>query len=264
MGDKKISDKYLNNFLNKQLFLTPLDDAVIELKQRGKDGDLRLKVEDYLNNDIPSYFRDEQIGYLARHVATPNFETIHFLNICKQQNLPAFIGQDSGDIFVSHNDLKRALGKLAIHASDRQDDPIFTYNTIVDFYTIQGKYFRDIKTLWGESLIEFHNNLFSQFYETSVNIFDDANWVDRNHRGNLLEHYKKFLSLLVVHGVMFEYYLKNDLRELKFVKEILIPAFIYVEERFGHRPLIVSLVRNGEEFKDWYGYPNFKKELPLQ
>ena len=263
MNDSMLSDEYLSNFLEEQLFLTPLDVAIKELKQRDKDKNLRLQVEGYLNNDIPPYFRNEQIGYLARHVATPNFETIHFLNICKQQNLPAFIGQDSGDIFVSHNDLKRALGKLAIHASDRQDDPIFTYNTVVDFYTMQGKYFRDVKTHWGESLIEFHNNLFSHFYDTPINIFDDASWVDRNHRGDLLQHYKKFLSLLVVHGVMFEYYLKNDLRELKFVREILIPAFIYVEEKFGHRPLIVSLVGEGEENSDWYGYPKFEKNLPI-
>ncbi len=261
MSDIKTSKEYLNNFLEEQLFLTPIEDALKELKQRGDNNNLRLEVEAYLNNDIPPYFKNGQIGYLARHVATPNFETMHFLDICKQQNLPACIGQDSGDIFVSHNDLKRALGKLAVHASERQNDPIFTYNTVVDFYTMQGKYFKDVKTHWGESLIEFHNNLFSHFYKTPINIFDDADWVSRNHRGDLLEHYKKFLSLLVVHGVMFEYYLKNDLRELKFVREILIPAFIYVEEKFGHRPLIVSLVREGEENKDWYGYPKFHNLL---
>lgn len=257
----KISDEYINNFSKERLFLTPLEDALKELRRRGKDPSLRYQIERYLDDDIPHYFKNESIGYLARHVATPNFETIHFLNVCNQNNLPAFIGQDSGDIFVSSNPLKKALGKLAIHSSERQDDPLFIYNTVVDFNTTQGKHFRDIETIWGESLIQFHNNLFSHFYKNTINIFDDSSWIDRHDRNDIREHYKKFLSLLVVHGVMFEYYLKDDPHELMFVKEVLIPAFIFVEKKFGHRPLIVSLVRDGDENKDWYGYPSLKKVL---
>jgi hypothetical protein len=189
----KISDEYINNFSKERLFLTPLEDALKELKRRGKDPSLRYQIERYLDDDIPHYFKNEPIGYLARHVATPNFETIHFLNVCNQNNLPAFIGQDSGDIFVSSNPLKKALGKLAIHASERQDDPLFIYNTVVDFNTTQGKHFRDIETVWGENLIQFHNNLFSHFYKNPINIFDDSSWIDRHNRNDIREHYKKFL-----------------------------------------------------------------------
>lgn len=257
----EIPEQKIKEFFEKRLFLTPQDEALYLLRQRGKDTHLRSKIEYYLDNDIPDYFKKEPIGYLARHVATPNFETIHFLNICRQNNIPSFIGQDPSDIFVTNNDLKKALGKLPIHFSDSIDESRFSYTTIIDFNTTQGKKFKEIKTLYGQDLIDFHNNLFLNFYKEPVNIVDDSAWISRKHRGDLLAHYKKFLALLVVHGVMFEYYIKDDPYELKFVKEVLIPAFIFIEEKFGHRPLIVSLVNDGDENKNWYGYPSFNKNV---
>ncbi len=257
----KISEQKIEEYFKNRLFLTSLDEAVTLIEKRSKDHSLRTKIESYLDDDVPDYFRNKPIGYLARHVATPNFETLHFLDICQKNNLPAFIGQDPDDIFVTNNDLKKALGKLPIHTSNSIDDPNFSYTTVVDFNTTQGKAFKDIKTTWGQNLIEFHNNLFTHFFKKPVNIFDDSAWIKRQHRGDLLAHYKKFLSLLVVHGVMFEYYLRKDPQELKFVREILIPAFIYIEEEFGHKPLIVSLTKDEDEGKDWYGYPALNKNL---
>lgn len=60
--------------------LTPLPYALVELERRKRDPVLRKKIEEYLKADIPPYFGESPVLYLARHIATPNFETLRFLS----------------------------------------------------------------------------------------------------------------------------------------------------------------------------------------
>ncbi len=241
------------------LILAPLE-AMRELKQRRQDPALRGKVEAYLQEDIPDYFRDGPILYLARHIATPNFETLRFKYLMEPLGMKAVVGQDTKDLFVSSNHAKKALCKLSICRGISQKDGIlnerFQNVSIVDFNVSDGKRFDAVTTLWGERLVDFHARLFARFMREKVENPDDAAWIDRHHRGDLLEHYKDFLALFVTHGILFEDYVMEDKHEAHFVKDILRPACRFIEQRFGLRPLIVPLVpKVFESNRFWISYP---------
>jgi len=94
---------------------TPLPEAVAEIQRRRSDTELPKQVEDYLQGDLPDYLRGPQpVLYLARHVATPNLETLHFIDITRPFGLPVVIGQDSHDKFVTHNAMKHALARMPV------------------------------------------------------------------------------------------------------------------------------------------------------
>lgn len=240
--------------------LTPFPDVIDELKRRAEDPELRAQVCEYLGEDFPSYFKDGPVLYMARHVATPNFETLRFVHLVESLGMKTVIGQDTKDRFVPHNDLKHALGKLpvclGIAKKDGTHDERYQKLTIIDFNTTSGKPFDLIKTLWGQPLVEFHTELLRTFVDSAVAVEDDAAWIDDNHRGSLIDHYKKFLALFVVHGVLFEEYLVEDKHEGKFVTEVLRPTFAFVEKKFGYRPLITKLTPTSVESPDyWISYP---------
>lgn len=240
--------------------LTPLADAVEELERRRADPVLMEKVERYLAGDIPDHFTEGPILYLARHVASPNFETLRFLHLVEPVGLPAVISQDLKDRFVPKNALKKALGKIPVSTGVSMKDGTYQENyeyvTIVDFNTANGKPFKDIQTLWGENVASFHSALFSELTNHPVRIVDDSAWIDRQHRGDLLAHYKKFLALFIVHGVLFEDYALEDKEEAQFIDSILRPAYRTIEAEFGCRPLIAQLTPTSIESPEfWISYP---------
>jgi hypothetical protein len=235
---------------------TPLDEAVEEISRRRQDGDLKEAVIQYLNNDIPNHFKDiDPIMYLCRHVATPNYETLRFVELAKSTGLPMVIGQDLTDIFVSNNTLKRALGKMPVtRGVTRDGQEIIEHLTVVDFAEAQGERLADVRTKQGTPLSQFHDNLLRQFYPKEISIVDEAQWIDRHGRGDIGAHYKKLLGLLITHGIMFEFYEPD---EIDFVHEVLFPAFSEVESHFGHRPLIVNLVDDSlASLRNWNSYPS--------
>lgn len=234
--------------------------ALEELKRRRKDGVLMKVVEDSLDGDIPPYMRAEPILYLARHLITPNFETLRFVHLIADMGVRCVVTHDSKSLFVSQNCIKRALCKLPICKRVTQTESghheQYQKLTIVDFNTADGKVFSDIKTLWGESIVEFHIRLFRELTASEVAIWDDAEWIDRHRRDDLLEHYKRLLSLFVAHGIFYENYNLNDAHEIAFIKTILEPACAFVEERFGYAPLIVPIFPTEPESYDfWISYP---------
>lgn len=241
------------------LVLEPLE-AVEELERRRQDTTLQKKVEEYLRGDIPDYFKNGPILYLARHVATPNFETLRFKYLMESLEMKTVVGQDTKDLFVPSNQMKKALCKLSIscgvsQCGDKLNEQ-FQNVSIVDINHASGKRFEEIKTHWGENLIDFHARLFTKFMGGNIRNPDDALWIDRHHRGNLLEHYKNFLALFVVHGILFEDYVMEDKHEADFVKKILRPACRFIEKRFGLRPIIVPLVpKTFESSRFWVSYP---------
>lgn len=245
-----------NTHQRLQKFFTPLDSAVEEIKRRQLDTALFKKVEDFLGGDIPEHFaQPDPIFYLSRHIATPNYEALRFVELTKPYGLPMVIGQDSKGIFVSNNDLKRPLGKLPVTKGvSRNLDEIVEYFTIVDFTEHQGKPFAEIKTKFNRDLVSYHNELFRQIYPVEMEIVDESDWIDRNHRGDIVAQYKKMLSLLIVHGIMLESYPPH---EHGFVANVLEPAYDEVSEYFGVTPLISEHIDSTlEETRDWNGYPS--------
>ncbi len=241
---------------NKHLFTSP-ENAIAEIHKRRQNKTLVEGVLTYLQNDIPEHFNNSTspILYLARHVATPSFETLRFIENAKQFNLPIVIGQDIKDTFVSNNCLKRSLGKLSVvKGITRNQDEITESFTVVKFDEVQGKPLNTISTTLGNKLVDLHRELFDEVCPSGVSVVDESTWVDRHSRGNLLEHYKHFLALMLVHGIMFETYLPED---YELVEEVLEPASNYLESRFGVRPLICELISQEQnEEKNWDAYPS--------
>ncbi len=237
-------------------FFTPLPEAVAEIERRRKDPELRRKVEAYLHGDIPEHFTySKPIFYLSRHIATPNYETLRFIEITQQYDLPRVIGVDPFDKFTSNNVLKRALGKLPVtKGTARNGDEITENFTIIDFSQFDGCSFDQIVTSFGEDLPSFHMKLLREMYPSTALVRDESSWVSRHHRGDLLPQYKHMLALLCVHGIMFESYLPE---ETSLVLNILEPAFKEIEQVIGVKPLIVELIdAELEKTRDWNGYPS--------
>ncbi len=241
--------------------ITPFTKACKELQRRRSDPAIWQRVEKYLNNDIPEYFKGDPVLYLCRHVASPNIQTLRFIKRFKTRGMKTIIGQDSKDLFVSHNQLKKSLGKLPIctgvYSKHGKIIEQFQKISIIDFNQWNGKPLGDVRTKWGESLVSFHNGLFSKLAKDAVHIQEDASWVDRYNRGDLLAEYKKVLALFLVHGIMFEDYPTEDSPiEEGFVTDILRPAMQHVEQELGLKPLIAPLVPLGLMSTEvWEGYP---------
>jgi hypothetical protein len=234
--------------------------ALAELEKRRQDPTLKKKVEDYLQGDIPDYFNDGPILYIARHAATPNFETLRFVHLIRELGLKTVITQDSKGLFVSQNLVKRALGKMPICRRVTQKsgkvNEHYENITVIDFNDADGKPLSEIKTLWGESLIDFHKRLFTELKVQEIETPDDAEWLDRHHRGRLLEHYKHLLALFVTHGIFFENYNTEDPEEREFIKTVLRPACEFIEKKFGYKPLIVRIFPTAvESYHFWISYP---------
>lgn len=256
----KLSTNALQGKAGLKKILTPFPEVIDELYRRQNDPELRRRVEEYLGGDIPAYFGEKPVLYLARHLATRNFETLRFLSLVEPLELPIIISQDVEDKFVANNILKRSLGKLSICLSIRPKGTEFVEEyrniTIVDFASANGKKFCDIKTLWGEPLSDFHSGLLSRYTREGVIITDDSEWISRHHRGDISEHYKDFLAFFVCHGVLFEDYLISDNEELAFITEVLAPAFSHIEKIFGVKPLITQLTpTTPESGQFWVSYP---------
>ncbi len=250
-----MSSDLASSGIDLRKYVIPVSDAISELQLRQQDQKLRKAVEVYLDGDIPEYFKKSPILYLARHIASPNFETLRFLELCKPYGLPMVIGQDTKDIFTPRNTLKKPLCKMpVVRGVTNSSREIIENFTIIDFNTAQGKPLHSITTIFGEPLTQFHSELLKTINIANLTIVDDAEWIDRNHRGNLLEHYKKFLSLFIVHGVMFEFFTAD---EQKFIEDIFEPAFEFVELKFGVKPLIAELVTPElVKIRDWSTFPN--------
>lgn len=227
-----------------------------------------MRVEEYLGNDIPEYAQQGLFMCATRYIVSANFETLRFLSLSEPLSLPIVMTEDLQDVFIPRNVVKKALCKLPIHkritnkAGTLHEQ--YEYKSIVDINTMQGRLFGDIQTYWGESLVSFHHRIVESTLRRKVSIYDDAEWINRNGRRDPLALYKRFLALFLVHGVYFEDYSMKDHDEVSFYEEVVLPAFNFVTELFGEKPLIARLVpENGESDVFWNSYPNsILEEIP--
>ncbi len=242
------------------IVLAPLQ-AVEQLRKRAHNHDLRRRVEEYLGNDIPTYARQGLFMCATRYIVSANFETLRFVSLSEPLSLPVVLTEDLQDIFIPQNVVKKALCKLPIHkritnkAGTLHEQ--YEYKSIVDINTMQGRSFGDMQTYWGESLVSFHHRILESTVRRSVSLYDDAEWINRNGRRDPLALYKRFLALFLVHGVYFEDYSMKNHEEISFYEDVVRPAYKFVTEVFGEKPLIARLVpENGESEVFWNSYPS--------
>ena len=240
---------------------TPLSVAKEEIWKRWNDKELRKKVEDFLG-EMPEPFKDKPKAALFRFIATPNFEFKLFSDMAKQIELSPIFMEYLDDKFCTRNQDKIYLGKVVLfHKKNGEKDSIICRKKVIDLEKNDNKVFKNIKTLWGENLIDFHHNLFSKYYP-NVERFNVSDF--RSNGENSYETYLKVFSLFLNHGILFENYFVNaNVDERRFTLEVVKPAFMKIKEIFGVKPLIVPLISYKEEGDlFWQYYPdNIKGDI---
>jgi len=230
-----------------------------------KDEVLRRRSDQNLVNKVKDFFREVGVpvddlkpkAFFSRSVATPNLEFLYFIDLAKELGFePCFL--EYPDKFVSLNSNKYHVGNIKIYTDDSYTK---TNNyKIIDFNKFDGKSFNEIKTLTGQSLIDFHHDFLLEFLPEMngkiVNFFD---WFNLTRKGEY--YYLYYLSLFICGGVLFENFLQNDSKELSFVESKIIPSFNKAVEIFGVKPLIYPLLPLENECqKDWLAYPIHTKD----
>lgn len=261
--DKIMSDK--NLFYNS--IYTKLSDAINILEKRSKNQELKTKVENFLEGNIPNVLKENpNCAVQFRQIATPNHDTRHFLSICEEFGLTPVFFEYLDDKFTSNNEFKHSLAQLRLQKGVNKNDEFHIEKvTIVDFNQHTGKKMKEVTTTWDESLIDFHHRLFNvcELSTQSACFYDASKWFKEN--GNqAIDYYTNFLMLFVCHGILFENFLMEN-TEGEFSKEVVLPALEKIEEITGEKPLIVPIPPMDIEMDThWisYNHPEVKSIIP--
>jgi len=241
IGDynKIMSDRNIFN----QIVYTPLSEALKLLEERRRDTDLMAKIEKLLDGDVPEILKQKKCAVLGRHIATPNHESRMFISIAKENNLEPLFFEYHEDKFTSNNDYKHSLGQLQIQNTDsNQDNEKYENITIVDFNKHNGKKIKEVTTMWGQKLLDFHKQLFEVhgFKKEDYHRYDASPWF-KTHGGNANNYYTKLLLLFTCYGILFENFLTSLDSEGDFTKNIVLPSLEEVINITGVKPLIIPL-----------------------
>lgn len=248
-----------------QDFYTSLEDAKVEIQKRWQDEELKERVRVYLGGKIPEPFLQEPRAVLGRNIATPDLECMRFVKLSEQIVLSPAIFEGLHDKFASLATDKMGLVKLSFFDGyDKNGGVRNHYRKIVDIPQFDGKPFTDITTLWGENLVAFHHRLLRAYITQKVELFDDLQWYKDTVGGSTeaKEYYKVMMAYFVVHGVQFENYVTDD-SEQEFFDTVVKPAFDFVTEEFGVRPLIVPLAPQDEASSPYWWCYNKEIESEL-
>jgi len=247
--------------MNVNDIYTPLSEAKAELERRWDDPELKKKVEEYLGDNLPLPLRGEPRALCTFHVATSNWAFFHFWKASQEINLKPLVFEYTDDLFVTTNFDKASLAKMIFyHGRDDNNKMITSGEHIIDLGgKNEKKKIREIETLWGESLVDFHHRTLNTFYD-NLEIYDGSD--DYHKLGkNPKEYYKYIFAFYIRNGILFENYLLSS-KEKKFTEEVLFPAFEFVWKKFGVKPLIVPITpQNEADGKHWWCYPEYIKTL---
>lgn len=238
---------------------TPIEEAGEIIRKRWANKDLRKAVEEKLHGDLPEILKDEPHGLIWRCICTPDAEFERFLNLCKQADMKPIGFENSQDKFHNGNFTKHALGRLVFSQGINKKHQNFVIkNNIIDFNNSGGKRMCDIKTFWGENLVDFHHFFMEEIFPIMKGrIIDISEWLKRKG-GSPDKYYFSVLSLAICHTVYFDDYDVLE-SEKSFVEEIILPKFYEVEKYFGFRPIIVKISKVGEQTQDPYWWCYSKK-----
>lgn len=248
---------------------TPPEIAGEEARRRFADEDLRKEVELFLGNDLPAPFLESPKAAFGRDIITPNREFYYFFEQAQKTGLDIFLSEFPEGVFVTQNPDKYYLCKLFFYnKKGKNGGDRLSASKIVDFDASNGKKLKDIKTLWGEQLIDVHKRLFQQSAPDflSDKCYDISSWFLKKG-GSARDYYPYYLGLFIAHGVLFETYLVEQESERIFFESIVLPTIEDLKKRFGIAPLMSPICKqeNLEEFTErWMHYPEFSKKTVIK
>jgi len=226
---------------------TPLSVAKKEIWKRWNDKALRKKVEDFLGGDVPEFLKEEPKAVIVRQIVSPNIELDCFFELAKCTGLKPLLSEYIKDKFVSINSYKFSLGKLSFFEKiDKNRCQIVRNERIINIDNSENKKFENIKTIWGENLVDFHHKmLLFKFPDFNLNdIIDLSSWCKLNG-GKAEKYYSNFLAWFICNGILFENFTLNK-NEGKFTENIVLPAFRKIEKEFNLKPLIVPIINDDD------------------
>ena len=242
---------------------TSLEDATVEIKKRWEDGKLKELLErEYFTKGLPPPLRDSPKLVLVRQLATPNYELQRFIDISNTGGMGKVILEYLDDKFTPNNALKHHFGKLVFYDGVGKKGGLkLSYEAIIDFNKSNGHRIRDVQTVWGQSLVDFHHELLRKvFPKHDLTLYDASRWASL-YGGNAKIYYRTLVAFVIQNGILFEnFILAKD--ELDFTKEIFLPAFFDVWDKTGKKPLIVALEPTDKADDDfWLYYPMSSRHI---
>ncbi len=238
---RKISDALESAAAFNALVYTDITEAIRELNGRWNDPELERKIDGLLGESIPSQFRGGFRAVLFRHLATPNYEMRRFMAVPDATGLKPLFLEIHEDKYSLNNPLKYYLGRMALHNGiGKKGGHKIEYRNVIDFNESHTKRISEVKTLWGESLIDFHHRLLAHAYSLDEGCLCNVSELLDPGSRSAKEYYRKLLPLFARHGILFENFMLNG-EELAFTRDIFLPAFFEVWEKTGKKPLVVAL-----------------------
>lgn len=242
---------------------SPWEEALQELNKRRNDTLLEAYVKSKLPTGIPEIMRNEKSMVLFRHLATPNFEMHRFLAVADSlRELYPCILEYTADKFNDRNMPKYFLGKLCFHKGmNSKSEAIWESVRIIDFNGSNNKPISSISTIWGQSLVDFHHELFLKSFPYASKYFSDISEWLHGIGPTAKDYYKAVLCLFIRDGVLFENFFL-DKKEISFTRNVILPAFLEIYQETGVKPLIVTLAPTeieGDQF--WHSYPYTQKGI---
>lgn len=223
---------------------TPLDEALEEFKKRQNDKELSEVLQKLLPIGAPSPMKNSPKAVMFRQLVTPNYEIRRFLDLIDMvEELDPMFLEYAEDKFTDNNEWKYSLGKMSFYfGQGKKGGEKIQRTRVIDFNSYRGKKLSEVKTLWGQSLIDFHHEFFLEAYGEILSedsFFDGSDWFSRSG-GQAIDYYKNFLMLFIRDGILFENFLL-DTKEVDFTRNVFLPAFIEATLESGVKPLIVAL-----------------------
>lgn len=243
---------------------TPLSEALAELDRRQKDETLKAKVEDYFKGypPLPELIAGPR-AVMARAIFSPVLELLYFLDVQKHLPLKPILYEFTKDKFVGINIDKAALANMTFFADDALGHKTVTGSVrVVDFLANEGKSMREVRTIDGESLVDFHHRLLRGYvkdFDIEIGRFSD--WFKGSYAFDPKLRYERYLGLFVRNAILFENFTLQK-NEDGFTRSVVMPAFERLISVFGVRPLVVPLrPRDAEDEQFWCCYPDGVRAL---
>jgi len=253
-------------YFDSFVYFDSLDAAIKELHRRKSDTVLQEKINKYFHDiGIPDQFAGNPPLVLFRQVASPNIETSRFIIAADGVGMKPLFLEYYQDKFTSNNDWKRSIGRLAFFEGiGKKGGMKITNKMAIDFTANDGKLFSNIRTFWGESVIDFHHRLLSFNYKhiQENNFFDGSDWFKRRGDG-AGNYYKQVLALFISNGILLENFVLEN-KEYEFTKTVFLPIFNQLTKHFGVKPIIVALSPTEIETAEFWFCQNSKTRQNIE
>ena len=253
--------------MNIDEIYTPLEEAKREIQRRWNDKELRKKVEKFLGGDIPYFFKNEPRAAYVRDIISPNNEFFYFWDIVGDAGVKPVLVEYSTGKFVARNINKYHLCRMYFHHGiGKHGGGKIECSHVVNFNTMEGKKMHKVRTIWNESIVDFHHGLLEKT-KPEINkddIVDFSKWFDI-HKKKTKHWYLHYLALFICHGILFENFIMDN-GEKEFTEKKILPSFHALVKEFGVRPIIVPISPiESENDLYWWLYPgHVKKHLKAE